>query len=233
MAFNTGNPVEPNGSTDPRDLSDNAAIIDKFSTSNDLTWPDRLGRVRKTLRGLGQQVADWLAASGWEPVFVQYAAGASVQRPTQLIERNGELYRVALQSLLPLALTGTWATDAPKLVAVGNYPLRQELADPDDISKGSSMLGRSFQWIRNLSKLKTFAGRYEGDVIQLGSKATMGDRFASAFEWRGSSTAAPTDIDVVQVGGVATGRWHRVVQRLLLGAGSSIQTDIGSTAVAE
>ncbi|WP_371360105.1 hypothetical protein [Pseudomonas sp. KT_2_4] len=233
MAFNTGNAVEPNGSTDPRDLDDNSAILDKLVNGSSLTWPGRLGKILKTWAGLVQQVAEWLAASGWETVFVQYAAGASVQRPTQLIERNGELYRVALQSSLPLTLTGTWATDLPKLVAVGNYPLRRELTDLDDISKGASMLGRSFQWIRNLAKLKTFAGRYEGDIVQLGSKTAMGDRFASPFEWRASSTATPTDIDVVQVGGVATGRWHRVVQLLLLGAGSGIQTDIGSTAVAE
>lgn len=131
MTFNTGNPV---GSVDPRDLYDNSENFDKLSVGTDLEYPDRLGVLRKSWAGLEQQVADFLASQGWESVFVQYAAGAVVHRPTQLIEREGELYRVALQSNLPLTLDGAWAVDAQKLVAVGNQPLRQQLSAPDGVA---------------------------------------------------------------------------------------------------
>lgn len=130
--YNTGNAV---GSTDPRDLYDNAQNLDYFSVGTELDYPDRLGVPRKSLAGLRQQVADWLAAQGWEAVTIQYAGGAVVQRPTQLIERGGELYRVRLQSDLPLTLTGTFATDSPKLVAVGNQALRDMLSAADGATR--------------------------------------------------------------------------------------------------
>lgn len=126
--YNTGNPV---GSTDARDLYDNAQNLDFFSVGAEMEYPDRLGVPRKSLAGLRQQVADWLAGQGWEAVTIPYAAGAVVQRPTQLIERGGELYRVRLQSDLPLTLNGTFSVDSPKLVAVGNQALRDLLASSD------------------------------------------------------------------------------------------------------
>lgn len=48
--FNTGNPI---GSTDARDLSDNAENMDHLENSTtELTHPDRLGTVRKTRHGM-------------------------------------------------------------------------------------------------------------------------------------------------------------------------------------
>ena len=49
MTFNTGNPI---GSTDARDLSDNAENFDKAINSTGSTWDDRLGVVRKTRHGM-------------------------------------------------------------------------------------------------------------------------------------------------------------------------------------
>lgn len=125
MTFNTGNNVP---STDPRDLNDNAENLDLLSVGSEMHYPDRLGRLRKSWAGLEQQLGDFLVSQGWEAVYLQYAADVVVQRPTQLIERDGELYRVRLQSDLPLNLTGTFATDAPKFVAVGNQALRELLS---------------------------------------------------------------------------------------------------------
>ena len=47
--YNTGNPVP---SIDPRDLDDNAKILDGFTTSADPTFTDRLGVERQTLAGI-------------------------------------------------------------------------------------------------------------------------------------------------------------------------------------
>lgn len=134
--YNTGNPVP---SADPRDRYDNSQAFDEAITGQELTFTDRLGVERKSWAGLEQQFADFMVSQGWEAVTVPYAAGAVVERPTQLVEREGELYRVALQSLLPLTLSGTWETDAPTLVAVGNQALRDLLASP----VGASMIGRN------------------------------------------------------------------------------------------
>lgn len=48
MAYNTSNPV---GSTDPRDLHDNAENLDEALNSEAITWVDRLGASRTTLYG--------------------------------------------------------------------------------------------------------------------------------------------------------------------------------------
>lgn len=164
MTFNTGNPV---GSTDARDLYDNAQNLDKLSVGAAFSYPDRLGVQRKSWAGLEQQFADFLASQGWESVFIQYAVGAVVQRPTQLVERDGELYRVALQANLPLTLTGTWTADAPKLVAVGNQSLRDMLA----ASGGAGMVGRGASTVNaDLTALEQKDTELEQADIALGER---------------------------------------------------------------
>lgn len=49
--YNTGNPVEPNGSTDPRDLYDNAQNFDLAINGSGATFVDRKGVTRKTMTG--------------------------------------------------------------------------------------------------------------------------------------------------------------------------------------
>ncbi|MGY2094492.1 SGNH/GDSL hydrolase family protein [Pseudomonas simiae] len=75
-----------------------------------------------------------LLDAGYESVFLAYAAGVVVERPRQLVQRAGELFRVKDQSALPLTLSGTWATDEPKLMPVGDASLRQGLASLDGTS---------------------------------------------------------------------------------------------------
>jgi hypothetical protein len=70
-----------------------------------------------------------LGNMGYELPSIPYAAGILVERETQLIERMGEFYR-AKPGVVPFTTTGTWATDALNLVAVGDAVLRQELAAP-------------------------------------------------------------------------------------------------------
>ncbi|HEE9760166.1 TPA: hypothetical protein R8F97_001035 [Pseudomonas putida] len=147
MPYNTRNPVGPSGSNDPRDLFDNSGIADVWTTDRDkMSHPDRMGVPRKTWAGMeyGFEVAQadrkiqfdqFLASSGYETP-VPYQEGIFVERYTQLIEYNGELYR-AKTGVLPVILTGDWSSDAPKLVAVGDAALRQDLGN----SPGSRIVG--------------------------------------------------------------------------------------------
>ncbi|UXV21078.1 hypothetical protein N4P55_06895 [Pseudomonas fluorescens] len=136
MAFNTGKPVEPNGSTDPRDLKDNAAIIDKLVNSSDLTWLGRLGKTLKTWAGM---TADFVAAQlqrtndfqaflqniSFE-VPVAYAPGISITRSTQTVLYNGQAYRPKAEAL-PFVTT-TFPADESKWLLAGDSSLRQDLA---------------------------------------------------------------------------------------------------------
>lgn len=226
MAYSTNNPVEPSGSTDPRDLSDNAQIIDKVVNGSELTWIGRLGKVIKTFSGMYDEFTSFLLRSGFESVHVMYAADAIVQRSTQLVERAGELYRVALQADLPLTLTGNWATDSPKLKAAGDSPLRQQLADPS-LTSGVTV-ARAIRHLNGLSELKAAAGRYNGDTASLVSSPGL----AGEFVWNASSTATSDDMFVVQVSGQSAGRWLRDLQQFTSSA-TEITTGIGATALAE
>ncbi|NWC38339.1 hypothetical protein [Pseudomonas tolaasii] len=144
MAYNTGNPVEPNGSRDPRDLRDNAQIIDKLVNSSDLTWLGRLGKILKTWAGMTAEheasqtqraieFQQFLQNSAYE-VPVAYAAGISITRATQTVLYNGEIYR-PVPSALPFVTT-TFPADSAKWVSNGDNSLRQALAS----AAGSTMV---------------------------------------------------------------------------------------------
>ncbi|POF93241.1 hypothetical protein [Pseudomonas putida] len=139
MRYNTGNPVGTDGSSDPRDLYDNAGIIDLLLGGPLGEYMNRLGVPLRSWRGMMQQVTDYLIAQGYESVYLVYGVGVVVERQTQLVQRDGELYRVMNATDIPLTLTGTWATDAPKLQAVGDAALRQALALPS----GMDLVGAS------------------------------------------------------------------------------------------
>lgn len=134
--YNTGNPL---GSTAPKDLYDNASNLDDAVNGPSPAWVDRFGKRRQSWLGLENQVADYLIAMGYEPIHLTYVDGTSltVLRPTQLIDRAGLTYRVKQPSTFPVTLTGTWATDASKLVEVLDSTLRADLIAPT----GTNLVG--------------------------------------------------------------------------------------------
>ena len=140
MAYNTGKPVP---SRDPRDLIDNAESFDIRATSREVReTPDRLGVMRKTWHGIEQDFAEFLVASGFEPVHLTYQAGVGLQvdRPTQLIDYSGSVYRVKMPASFPVVLSGTWAADSALLVDVGDQSLRSDLIDSADPAKGAALV---------------------------------------------------------------------------------------------
>lgn len=97
MTFNTGNPI---GSTDARDLSDNAENFDKALGTLDATWTDRLGVTRDSFEGR-------LAKGSFYRVGT-FAAGYRLTNMRQTLEYNGHEY--------------SWAGTFPKVVAAGSTP---------------------------------------------------------------------------------------------------------------
>lgn len=133
---------EPLGSTAPKVLYNNASNLDDAVNSEMPTWQDRppFNRTRKTFWGMEQDFNDFLINSGFEPVHLTYVDGVPLQvdRPTQLIDRAGFVYRVKMPQTFPFTLTGTWATDQNFVVDVSDQALRQDLAS----ATGSTMVGR-------------------------------------------------------------------------------------------
>lgn len=209
MSYNTGNPVP---SKDPRDLVDNAENLDRAVNGEALTFDDRLGKQRKSWAGMEQDFADFLASSGFEPVHLVYQDGVAltVDRPTQLIDYSGSVYRVKMPSDFPVSLSGTWATDSALLVDIGDQSLRQELASPS----GAAMVGRGAMTVASIADLVALPeGLRKADlsycVVGYHAGSTVG---GGEFVWSGSSTLPADDVTVFAVNGVATGRWLRLVK---------------------
>lgn len=161
MAYATQNPVEPNGSADPRDLRDNAQGLDKFVNGAELTWPDRTGMPRKSLKGLENDVTQFLIRSGFEAEYIIYAPGATIDRATQLVQRSGELFRVKNQNDLPLILSGAWVSDKDKLFSAGDYPLRQDLISDDGSGRvGDASYPNVGQGLAALKRLSFYPGQH-------------------------------------------------------------------------
>lgn len=97
MTFNTGNPI---GSTDARDLSDNAENFDKALNSTKTTWNDRLGVTRDTFEGALSKLSFYRVGT--------FAAGYTLTNMRQTLEYNGHEY--------------SWAGTFPKVVAAGATP---------------------------------------------------------------------------------------------------------------
>lgn len=139
--YDTSN--EPLGSTAVKVLYNNASNLDDAVNSDADTWVDRppFGRIRRTWRGMENAFNQFLIESGFEPNHLTYVDGSPLQvdRPTQLIDRAGSVYRIKMPASFPVMLTGTWATDQNLLVDVGDQSLRTELGGP----AGSGLVGYS------------------------------------------------------------------------------------------
>lgn len=155
MRYNTGNPVEPNGSDDPRDLYDNTQVFDKFVTSPNFSEKDRLGTDRLTWAGAVNEWRQMLQGAGFETVHLAYVDGVSltVSRPTQLVDRAGVTYSVKLPANFPLTLSGNWAADQALLTDRADNPLRQQLSSTADPVLGAAMLGRSSVTIASIKDI--------------------------------------------------------------------------------
>ncbi|ATW62254.1 hypothetical protein Psp6_00001 [Pseudomonas phage Psp6] len=120
----------PLGSTKPKVVYNNVSNMDE--AMNSLTspwWTDRFGRQRLTWFGMEYEWGNFLQNMGFEPVHLVYVDGSPlvVSRPTQLIDRAGNSYKIKQPATFPVTLTGTWATDLTKLTQVADTSLRTEL----------------------------------------------------------------------------------------------------------
>lgn len=143
--YNTGNPI---GSTDPKDLYDNAQNLDALvNSTTDLSHADRLGAQRKTWHGMevefdaaqaerSGEFAQFLADSAYQDLGV-YGSGIEVTRYNQVFLKDGEFYRSAASLGLPYTTTGVWASESGRFVGVGDAVLRQDISEPG----GSGVVG--------------------------------------------------------------------------------------------
>lgn len=132
MSYDTGNPI---GSTDARDLYDNAENLDNATNGVAVSWVDRLGVARKSFAGMEADFQNFLISSGFQDLGA-YGPGLVITARNQLIVYDGQYYRSAPATVLPYTTNGTWATDAPYFILSGDNALRQDLISIADTTIG-------------------------------------------------------------------------------------------------
>lgn len=139
MAYNTGNPL---GSSDFKDLSDNAVNFDKYSNGPDPTYPNRFGQLKLSISGMNEEFNN--AQEGREAEFQQflqdsafifigdYTAGLEFTNRSQYTIRDGVPYRLAPSTTVPYTTTGNWALEVSNFTPMPlDDILRQDLAPAD------------------------------------------------------------------------------------------------------
>lgn len=145
--FNTNNPL---GSTDPRDLSDNSEVFDRFANGTDPSYPDRFGNTRKSFSGMEQEFAQFLIDSGYVGTGVDGAyqdydldGPLTITAYNQIFIKDGEFYRAKADLSLPYVTTGTWVgDDETRFVSVGDAVLRQDLSSAT-VGDGSDLVAHT------------------------------------------------------------------------------------------
>lgn len=88
MRYNTNNPVEPDGSNDPRDLSDNSGVFDLLMNTGAETAKDRLNRDRYTYQSFHNLVINAKNQVGPTVTAAKAAVNAARDEGIQDIEQS-------------------------------------------------------------------------------------------------------------------------------------------------
>jgi hypothetical protein len=164
--------MNPVGSTNPKDLMDNAQNLDYLILGPLLSYPDRRGVNRLSWAGIetafaaaqDQRESDFDSAQeARQAAFEQflngsgysnsgdYAAGITLTSHTQYVVKDGQPYRLSSAIPVPYITTGVWASESLNFVLIGDNVIRQDLSDPNIGGRLIKFMGTDVDGI-----LKTF-----------------------------------------------------------------------------
>jgi hypothetical protein len=236
MAYNTNNPV---GSTDPRDLFDNAGNMDKFENGPNPFYPDRFGVQKLSRSGMienynnmidGQESAFNAAQSARDAEFAaflessgfvslgNYTGGLVFTRYNEYLAYGGFFYRPAPNSI-PFTTTGTWVGADEGLFVLFSQDdvLRQDLANPDMgaamVAFGSDTVSSALQsrvvQVSTIADLRSLEPAFAGQQCELLGHTVAGIGGGAFYAEFGSVAADDNGITVVTTGGK---RWVRRIE---------------------
>lgn len=196
--FATLNPVLPNGSTDPRDLKDNAENFDVAVNAPNLNWVDRLGAIRLSWAGIEKQFANFLVNQGFQ-FLGDYASGPiTIGAQNQVFSRNGNYYRPGPSLVLPYTTVSNWTIDEPKFLVAGDGVLRNELTSTA-LDKGISLLPGGQRLVSTVAVLKTMPSTTPATEVKLSRYRTGGPIINTEYEADFADvTTAANDIDTIR-----------------------------------
>ncbi|MEM2002056.1 MAG: right-handed parallel beta-helix repeat-containing protein [Candidatus Methanomethylicaceae archaeon] len=230
--YSTQNPI---GSTDPRDLYDNAENLDNLVNGEQPSYDDRLGKSRRSWQSVEDQVnqqeaefnadqssrnnqfqsaqssreavfSNFLQASGYQDLG-EYALGIEITAHNQYVTFGGQPYLLKPSIPVPYTTSGEWTGEDFKLI--GDHSLRQDLANPN---KGAAMVARGVVAVDNIADLLALPEdqrredlRYLVKGYHAGSDVGGGE-----FVWDPLSTSIDDGGTVLSIEGIPTGRFKRI-----------------------
>jgi len=196
--FATLNPVLPNGSTDPRDLKDNAENFDVALNGPAEAWSTRLGEIRVSWSGITAQFARFLINQGFQ-YLGDYASGPiTIGAQNQVFSRNGNYYRSGPSLVLPYTTVSNWTIDEPKFLVAGDGVLRNELTSTA-LDKGISLLPGGQRLVSTVAVLKTMPSTTPATEVKLSRYRTGGPIINTEYEADFSDiTTVANDFDTIR-----------------------------------
>lgn len=140
MRHNTGNPIGPSGSNDPRDLSDNAGIIDQYTNGQLASYPDRFGAPRQSLAGMRtkfdqdqanrlSQFNSFIGSQGFVDLGSYDDGPLTITAASQMFKKDGAYWSPSPALSLPYTTINNWAADKHNFVNRGDGAVRTQLAE--------------------------------------------------------------------------------------------------------
>ena len=192
MRYNTGNPVLPDGSSDPRDLHDNSGNMDLLENGPAFSYPDRLGVMRKSRAGMENDFNQFLLSSGYEFIGDYDADGPLlIERPNQIFSKDGEYWRSSPSLSLPYTTVNDWGVDEANFVSIGDASLRQALAT----DAGAGMIGYSGRTLYDHAQERKSIADYGASTSLSDNLAAINEAIAACV--RGESLYVPSGIFAV------------------------------------
>lgn len=167
--YATNNPV---GSTDPRDLYDNAQNFDHLLLDQqNLVWPDRLGNPRKTWFGLETMVSEAAGSFGYVLLSgVSFTSGATVNLNEALLDTSTDEYFVWTgvypeggKIVPPGSTPDSAGGQGPgKWLSIGSASLRAQLSS----SNGALLVGGAILECSTVALAQSITGLTEGRKVR-------------------------------------------------------------------
>src|SRR5690554_5034391 len=127
--YNTQNPL---GSSDPRDLYDNAENLDNLVNGEQAAYNDRLGQVRKSWAGIEQDWQQFLLDQGYQELGAYEDGPLTIEQLNQVFSRDGFMYRLSPSVGVPYTTQGadqaSWDAEKENFVQI-DFVTAQNLAD--------------------------------------------------------------------------------------------------------
>lgn len=205
--------LNPMPSTSPKDLYDNAQVIDEYANSELPSTTDRFGKRRDTIAGMSAQFQDALANTGFEFIGNYDDPGElTFTRRNQVMLKNGVYWSPAAQTALPFTTTGDWVADQPKFVMRGDSALKSDLAS-SSADLGVSLVNGAIRAVESVAALRA--------LPKTGSPVVFVHNYYAGVSGGGghfrvdlSDIVTPADNGIVFVANDGA-RWKRIVDRLI------------------